>query len=304
MPKHSQTSQTLFNCNNMVDPIKRIILKHPKDAFINQNKIDSEYRSLNFLGAPDLKESSKEFKHFTKILNSFDIKLHFIEKDDLTTIDSIYTHDPLIISNSGAIICNMGKKSRIHEKVAIKNFLKSKNIPILGEITDPGKLEGGDIVWINQNTIAVGMGYRTNMDGIKQLSKLLTDIVEEIIPVPLPHWNGPEDCLHLMSNLSPIDHNLFLVYPRLLPVNFIEYLLENNIELINVPDEEYETMACNVLAVAPKKVIMIEGNPLTKKLLEKNNVKVYTYKGSEISLKGSGGPTCLTKPLFRKPLNR
>ena len=222
MSKHSQTSQTLFNCNNMVDPIKRIILKHPKDAFINQNKIDSEYRSLNFLGAPDLKESSKEFKHFTKILNSFDMKLHFIEKDELTTIDSIYAHDPLIISNSGAIICNMGKKNRIPEKVAIKNFLKSKNIPILGEITDPGKLEGGDIVWINQNTIAVGMGYRTNMDGIKQLSKLLTDIVEEIIPVPLPHWNGPEDCLHLMSNLSPIDHNLFLVYPRLLPVNFIE----------------------------------------------------------------------------------
>ena len=304
MSKHSQISQTLFNCNNMVDPIKSIILKHPKDAFINQNKIDSEYRSLNFFGAPDFKESSKEFEQFTKILNSFNIKLYFIGEDNLATIDSIYTHDPLIISNNGAIICNMGKKNRIPEKVAIKNFLKSKNIPILGEITAPGKLEGGDIVWINQNTIAVGIGYRTNLEGIKQLSKLFTDNVKEIIPVPLPHWNGPKDCLHLMSNLSPIDHNLFLVYPRLLPVNFIEYLLENNIELINVPDEEYETMACNVLAIAPKEVIMIEGNPLTKNLLEKNNVKVYTYKGSEISLKGSGGPTCLTKPLFREPLNK
>ena len=113
MSKHNQISQTLFNCNNMVDPIKRIILKHPKDAFINQNKIDSEYRSLNFLGAPDLKESSKEFELFTKILNTFDIKLHFIGKDNLTTIDSIYTHDPLIISNNGTIICNMGKKNRI-----------------------------------------------------------------------------------------------------------------------------------------------------------------------------------------------
>ena len=304
MSKYSQTSQNLFNCNNMVDPIKRIVLKHPKDAFINQNKINSEYKSLNFLGAPNLKESLKEFEQFTKILNSFDIKLQFLEKDESTTIDSIYTHDPLIISNSGAIICNMGKKNRIPEKVAIKNFLKSENIPIIGEITAPGKLEGGDIVWINQNTIAIGIGYRTNMDGIKQLSKLLTNIVKEIIPVPLPHWNGSGDCLHLMSNLSPIDHNLFLVYPRLLPVNFIEYLLEKNIELINVPDEEYETMACNVLAIAPKKVIMIEGNPLTKNLLEENNVKVYTYKGSEISLKGSGGPTCLTKPLFRQPLNK
>ena len=211
MSKHNQTSQPLFNCNNMVDPIKRIILKHPKDAFINQNKINSEYKSLNFLGAPNLKESLKEFEQFTKILNSFNIKLYFIGEDDLATIDSIYTHDPLIISNNGAIICNMGKKSRISEKVAIKKILKSKNIPIIGEITEPGKLEGGDIVWINQNTIAVGIGYRTNLDGIKQLSKLLTDNVEEIIPVPLPHWNGPKDCLHLMSNLSPIDHNLFLV---------------------------------------------------------------------------------------------
>ena len=104
----------------------------------------------------------------------------------------------------------MGKKNRIPEKIAIINLLKSENIPILGEITDPGKLEGGDIVWINQNTIAVGIGYRTNMNGIKQLSRLLTNIVEEVIPVPLPHWNGPEGCLHLMSNLSPIDHNLFL----------------------------------------------------------------------------------------------
>ncbi|MFL3013027.1 MAG: dimethylarginine dimethylaminohydrolase family protein [Candidatus Neomarinimicrobiota bacterium] len=304
MSENSQTSHNLFNCNNMVDPIKRIILKHPKDAFINQNKVDSEYRSLNFFGAPDLKKSLKEFKHFTKILNSFEIKLHFIEEDDLTTIDSIYTHDPLIVSNSGVIICNMGKKNRNQEKVAIKNFLKSENIPILGEITAPGKLEGGDVVWINKNTIAVGIGYRTNMGGIKQLSKLLNNIVKEIIPVPLPHWNGPKDCLHLMSNLSPIDHNLFLVYPRLLPVSFIEYLLKNNIELINVPDEEYETMACNVLAIAPKEVIMVEGNPLTKNLLEKSKVKVHTYKGSEISLKGSGGPTCLTKPLFRIPLNR
>ena len=193
----------------------------------------------------------------------------------------------------------MGKKSRIPEKVAIKNFLKSENIPILGEITDPGKLEGGDIVWINQNTIAVGMGYRTNMDGIKQLSRLLTNIVEEIIPVPLPHWNGPEGCLHLMSNLSPIDHNLFLVYPRLLPVNFIEYLLENNIQLINVPDEEYETMACNVLAIAPKKVIMIEGNPITQKRLENEGVDVHTYDRTEISIKGAGGPTCLTRPFLR-----
>ena len=128
----------------------------------------------------------------------------------------------------------------------------------------------------------------------------MADIIEEIIIVPLPHWNGEDGCLHLMSNLSPLDHNLFLIYPRLLPVSFIEYLLERKIQLIEVPDEEYNSMGCNVLAVDRKKVIMIDGNPITKNLLENKNVEVHTYDGSEISLKGAGGPTCLTRPFLRQ----
>ena len=172
-------------------------------------------------------------------------------------------------------------------------------IPILGKIKTPGILEGGDVVWIDNKTIAVGEGYRTNREGIEQLRYLLSDQVETVISVPMPHWTGPQDCLHLMSNLSPIDHNLYLVYSRLLPVSFRKYLLDQNIELIDVPDEEYESMGCNVLAVAPRKVIMISGNSKTKQLLEKNNVEVYTYDGTEISIKGAGGPTCLTRPFLR-----
>ena len=147
--------------------------------------------------------------------------------------------------------------------------------------------------------IAVGEGYRTNKQGIDQLRIILGDEIDQIIRVPLPHWRGPESCLHLMSNISPIDHNLFLVYPKLLPVRFIEYLKSQNIKLIDVPDEEYESMASNVLSLAPKKCIMMTGNPITQKLLESNNVKVFTYDGSEISLKGAGGPTCLTRPIYR-----
>ena len=170
---------------------------------------------------------------------------------------------------------------------------------MVGEIKYPGIIEGGDVLWINKRTIAVGEGYRTNRQGIQQLKEILSDQVDHIIPVPLPHWRGPESCLHLMSNISPIDHNLYLIYPKLLPVIFIEYLKNQNIKLINVPDEEYESMACNVLALAPKKCIMMSGNPKTQKLLESYNVKVFTYDGSEISLKGSGGPTCLTRPIYR-----
>ena len=126
----------------------------------------------------------------------------------------------------------MGKKERSYEPEAVKNYFQSIGVPILGQIEDPGKLEGGDLVWINEKTIAIGEGYRSNQDGIKQLQVLLGGLVEDVITVPLPHWNGPNDCLHLMSNISPIDHDLFLVYSRLLPVQFREYLLRNKIELI------------------------------------------------------------------------
>ena len=283
----------------MIDPIKKIILKHPKEAFINQKKINKEFNTLNFTEAPNFNESLNEYESFIKILDSFGIKKYFLKKNDSTSIDSIYTHDPLVITNKGVVLCNMGKVNRISESKAIKEFLIELKIPILGEITSPGKLEGGDIVWINKKTIAVGTGYRTNNEGIKQLKQILSNTVERIISVPLPHWNGPNDCLHLMSNLSPIDNDLFLIYSRLLPVQFLEQLQKYNIGLINVPDKEYYTMGCNVLALAPRKVVMLKGNPITKKKLEAENVEVLTYKGTEISLKGSGGPTCLTKPFLR-----
>ena len=283
----------------MVDPIKKILLKHPRNSFINQEIIDKQYLELNYSEAPNFNKAILDYEKFVSLLKSFGIELHYLPEDNSTSLDSIYTHDPCIISNNGIIICNMGKKARLAEPNTIEKFFKSIQIPILGKIKAPGTLEGGDVVWIDDKTIAVGEGYRTNKEGIEQLRYLLSDQVETVISVPIPHWTGPQDCLHLMSNLSPIDHNLYLVYSRLLPVSFRKYLLDENIELIDVPDEEYESMGCNVLAVAPRKVIMISGNSKTKQLLEKNNVEVYTYDGTEISIKGAGGPTCLTRPFLR-----
>lgn len=283
----------------MVDPIKKILLKHPKSAFINQKTINEQYLKLNYFEAPNFNKAILDYEKFVSLLKSFGIELHYLPEDNSTSLDSIYTHDPCIISNNGIIICNMGKKARLAEPNTIEKFFKSIQIPILGKIKAPGTLEGGDVVWIDDKTIAVGEGYRTNKEGIEQLRYLLSDQVETVISVPIPHWNGPQDCLHLMSNLSPIDHNLYLVYSRLLPVSFRKYLLDRNIELIDVPDEEYESMGCNVLTVAPRKAIMISGNSKTKQLLEKNNVEVYTYDGTEISIKGAGGPTCLTRPFLR-----
>ena len=283
----------------MVDPIKKILLKHPSNAFLNQRNINKQYLDLNYLAAPNFNSAISDYEIFVDLLKSFDIEIHYLPKDKSTSLDSIYTHDPCVVSNKGVVICNMGKKARLPEADRMKKFFHSIEVPILGKIQSPGTLEGGDVVWINEKTIAIGEGYRTNKEGIEQLKLLLSDQVETVITVSIPHWNGPDDCLHLMSNLSPIDHDLYLVYSRLLPVSFIKYLLDQNIELIDVPDDEYESMGCNVLAVAPRKVIMISGNPKTKQLLENKGVEIHTYDGSEISIKGAGGPTCLTRPFLR-----
>ena len=283
----------------MVDPIKKILLKHPSNAFLNQRNINKQYLELNYLAAPNFNSAISDYEIFVDLLKSFNIEIYYLPKDKSTSLDSIYTHDPCVVSNKGVVICNMGKKARQPEADTMKKFFNSIEVPILGKIQSPGTLEGGDVVWINEKTIAVGEGYRTNKEGIEQLKLLLSDQVETVITVSIPHWNGPDDCLHLMSNLSPIDHDLYLVYSRLLPVSFIKYLLDQNIELIDVPDDEYESMGCNVLAIAPRKVIMISGNPKTKQLLENKGVEIHTYDGSEISIKGAGGPTCLTRPFLR-----
>ena len=283
----------------MVGSLKRVLIKHPKDAYQSQAKINEQSRQLNYIGVPDYNKAIIDYERLVDFLKSSSIQIDYLPKDNITSLDSIYTHDPCVVTNGGIILCNMGKDLRIPESTSIASFFKSIGVPILGQIEAPGTLEGGDVVWINERTVAVGEGYRTNAEGIHQFKTLLKNHVDKVISVPLPHWTGKGDCLHLMSNVSPIDNDLYLVYSRLLPVSFRQYLLELQIQLIEVPDEEYASMGCNVLAVAPRKVIMMNGNPITKLRLETEGVEVHTYDGSEISIKGAGGPTCLTRPYLR-----
>ena len=288
-----------FGCQNMVDSIRRVLIKHPKDAYKNQVNVDHQSPQLNYFGVPDFEKALADYDTFAGLLESFGAEVHHLPEDESTSLDSIYTHDPCVVANGGIILCTMGKDARIPEVGAVESYFNAIDVPILGHIELPGTLEGGDVVWIDEQTVAVGEGYRTNTEGIRQFKILLGALVEEVISVPLPHWTGPGDCLHLMSNISPIDNDLYLVYSRLLPIPFRKYLLHCQIQLIEVPDKEYDSMGCNVLALAPRKVIMIEGNPITQKLLESEGVEVHTYDGSEISIKGAGGPTCLTRPFFR-----
>lgn len=289
-----------FGSQSEVGKIRRLLLKPPKQAFINHENILLQWEALHYSGAPDFEKALQEYEQFVSLLRQHIPEISFLPPSDHTGLDSIYVHDAALVTNKGAILCNMGKALRRGEPTAIGNFLLELGVPILGAITGDGRLEGGDVVWIDERTLAVGRGYRTNDEGIRQLRELTADLVDEFIVVPLPHWQGPNDVLHLMSLISLIDHNLALVYSKLLSVPFREWLLARGIKLLEVPDSEYDSMGCNVLAMAPRKCIMLAGNPRTKAMLIQEGVEVWEYEGEEISRKGAGGPTCLTRPIWRE----
>lgn len=288
-----------YGCQSMYSPIRRMLLKHPRQAFISQANLEAQWQSLFYFGCPDFENSLSEYEKFVGILEQFDFEIHYVPIDETTSLDSIYVHDPLVISEHGAILCSMGKVARAPEPEAAEKYLQEVGVPIIGRITGNGKLEGGDVLWLGERTLAVGQGFRTNAEGLRQLHELLGDSVDEIIPVQLPYWTGPQDCLHLLSFISIVDKDLAVVYSRLMPVPFREWLLEHSFQFVEVPDEEYDSLGCNVLAVGPRQCVMLNGNPITQKRLEEAGAQVWTYEGKEISFKGTGGPTCLTRPILR-----
>jgi N-dimethylarginine dimethylaminohydrolase len=279
--------------------IKSIFIKKVAQAFISDAHIDQHWQHLNFLGKPDIEIAAEEYKSFEAALQQHGTEIHYLPEDDSVNMDSIYCRDASIATNGGMIICNMGKPARANEPLAEKKAYEANGIPVLGSITAPGTLEGGDVAWLDEHTLAVGHTYRTNEEGIRQLTAFLQPLGVTVITVPLPHYKGTSDVFHLMSILSPVDTNLAVVYSPLMPIVFRNLLLQRGYQLIEVPDEEFESMGCNVLALAPRECLMVAGNPKTKAALEKAGCKVTEYKGEEISVKGGGGPTCLTRPLLR-----
>jgi N-dimethylarginine dimethylaminohydrolase len=283
-----------------VDPLTRVAVKHPRDAFVDVHTIARQWKELRFSAPPDLDRASREHDRLVEALSAAGARIHLLPRDDRTTLDSIYVRDASIVCEHGLILCAMGKAQRIGEPAAQERACVDGHMPaaIAGRIESPGRVEGGDVIWLDSRTLVVGRGYRTNADGIRQLRAILGNNVD-LVEVPLPHWRGQHDVMHLMSLISPIDHDMAVVYSRLLPVPFREWLLDRGMRLVEVPDEEFDTMGTNVLALAPKRCLMLAGNPRTRAALERAGADVTEYEGTEISVKGAGGPTCLTRPLER-----
>ena len=182
---------------------------------------------------------------------------------------------------------------------ALGDALKKWKIPIYGFVGGEATAEGGDMIWAGRKTLLVGRSFRTNAAGIDALKTLLKPLDVEVRDFDLPYWSGPGDVLHLMSFISLLDQDLAVVYRPLMPVGLFEDLKARGVELIDIPEKEFPTQGCNILALAPRKLVMLEGNPITKARLEKAGCTVLEFRGQEIAFKGSGGPTCLTRPLLR-----
>ena len=289
-----------FGCQSMIGKMERVLIKTPREAFVSQDFLYKNWNKFNYSSCPSYEKALEEYTSFEGLLKEHIPRINYMPYSQTVGLDSIFTHDPVKITKKGAILLNMGKPTRMNEPQAIQEYLNELSIPILGSITGEGKVEGGDLLWLDDKTLAIGRGYRTNDEGIKQLREISASIVGEFVIVPLPHGDGPEACLHLMSLISIIDEDLAVVYSKFMPVYFRELLITMGIKLLEVPEEEFLTLGSNVLAIEPRKCIMVAGNQKTKKLLENEGVEVFEYKGEEISLKGSGGPTCLTCPIVRK----
>jgi len=278
----------------MVEPLRKVLVRRPDAAFAVSDPARWHYSSQ-----PNLEVAQQEHDALVTILRQAGAEVVYHDQPLPEHADAIFVHDPCIVTDRGAIILRMGKALRKGEEEAMAAALTRLGMPILYALHGQARAEGGDLLWLNHDTLAVGQGFRTNAQGLEQLREALHDLGVQVIPVPLPYFGGAEACLHLMSLISVLDHDLTVVYPPLLPVPFWQELEDRGFRLVEVPEHEFPTMGPNVLALAPRHCLMLEGNPITRRRLEEAGCQVFTYKGDEISLKAEGGATCLTRPILR-----
>ena len=278
----------------MILPLRKVLVKRPDEHFAVK-----DYAKWHYQGPLDLKKAKLEHDAFVDILRKFGSEVLYHQEPQPDHADSIFTYDPAIITDEGAIILQMGKPLRRGEEAPMRRRLTDLGIPIQYVVSGKATVEGGDLLWIDEDTLAVGQGFRTNAEGLLQIRDAMKPLGVEVIPVELPYFGGPEACLHLMSLISFVDDDLAVVYPPLIPVPFWRFLRGRGVALLEAPEKEFNTMGTNVLALAPRKALLVVGNPLTENMLRDAGCDVQTYRGVEISLKTEGGPTCLTRPLLR-----
>ncbi len=283
-----------YGSQSMIGPLRKVLVKRPHAAFG-----EADPARWHYVSQPDLEIARQEHDALAALLRQAGAEVLYLDAPQPDHADAIFVYDPVIITDAGAIMLRLGKDLRRGEEAPMARCLEALGVPLHYTLHGPARAEGGDLLWVDHDTLAVGLGFRTNAEGLRQLKEALAGLGVAVMPVELPYYAGPEACLHLLSMISIVDHKLAVVYPPLMSVPFWQYLRARGFQFVQVPPEEFETMGPNVLALAPGQCVMLEGNPITQRRLEEAGCQVFTYRGNELSLKAEGGATCLTRPILR-----
>ena len=286
-----------IGAQNMFSELKSVLINVPLKDMSNV-----DCKKWHYQEPLNQNKIEKNFFSFSNLLKSFGSEIYYLDQQD-KYYDSVFPHDPSLVTKHGAIILNMGKKLRKYEPRLHKKFYESINIPILGEINSPGTVEGGDCLWFDEKTLVVGKGFRTNHSGIDQLKGILNKYGIKVIGFDLPYFHGPDACLHLMSLISILDYNLAIVYKPFFPVELLKFLESKGFDCIDIPKKDFldsNGLAINILALSSRNIIMLEGFSKTETILKKMGCDIQTFDGNELCVKAEGGPTCLTRPIYRK----
>lgn len=279
-----------YGCQSMTGELRRVLVRAPRADDLHG------WCGCSWRAEPDARRIAEEHEAFCSLLEEAGAEVVYAESPAEGNPDAIYTYDPALVADEGALLLHPGKACRRAEVDAMAEDFERAGVPVAGRLREPECAEGGDCCWLDERTLLVGCGYRTNEAGIERLRELLPDV--EVLAYDLPHWHGRGEVMHLMSLISPLAPDLAVVYAPLLPTRLAQLLEEREVELVEVADDELESLGSNVLALAPRVALAVEGNPRTCERMKRAGVEVLTYRGEELS-KGDGGPTCLTRPLLR-----
>ena len=288
-----------FNGHSMVGALQLVMVCSPRTAGWNQADRVAHWQELGFQRAPDFARAQEDHEIVCRELKSAGAEIIAISSAADFSLDAVYAHDASLPTDFGLIMMRPGKLNRVAEGQHHASFCESLGVPIFGKITAPGTTEAGDILWLDSKTLLIGHGYRTNAVGIRQMRDLLAPKGVEVLSAPLPYGPGPSACLHLMSLISLLDDRTALVDLSWLAVETVELLKYRGFKFIEIEASERDTLACNVLALGNNRLLAIEENQNTNTRLRQAGFDVRTFPGSELCINGSGGPTCLTRPLLR-----
>jgi N-dimethylarginine dimethylaminohydrolase len=292
-------TNTRFNGHSMTGALDRVLICSPRTAGWNHPDRVAHWQELGFHHAPDFAEAQSQHEALCRELKTAGAEVIDLPASPSLSLDAVYTHDSSLATDHGLIVMRPGKPNRIAEGPHHASFCKSLEVPTLGAIEPPGTTEAGDIVWLDDKTLLIGHGYRTNAEGIRQMRNLLSPKGIEVLSAPLPHGPGPSACLHLMSLISLLDERTALVDLPWLAVETVELLKSRGFTFIEIDASERDTLACNVLALGNNRLLAIEENKKTNARLRQAGFDLRTFPATELCINGSGGPTCLTRPLLR-----